>query len=244
MILAYNTQTGKLTPSVVVAVYTHNTTNKYTFNGKLSVDRNEAMLINGKWAAASAAKLGDTLFDPLLNKNVTITSINVDNLQSNQTVYDFLALPSNNFIADGYLIDKVTDTCTSFAGSTYVYTISGTAMQVFDLKPGQIILGYNINTHAITPVAVSGIYPRLTNNEIIINNGSLIVDGGEQIEINGTMQNAAVIKVGDTLYNPLTGQNVTVTSLQIKTGKMGAFTLYDVITSPGYSFIGNGYVIT
>ncbi len=244
VILSYNTKTGKLTPSVVVAVYQHNTTSQYTFNGNLSVDKNEIMFINGQWQPAGSAKLGDTLFDPLLNKSVEITSISAKTLQSGHTVYDFLAVPNNNFIADGYLIDKVTDTCSSTGGATYVYGLNGVATQISNLKPGQIILGYNINTKSVAPIAVSGIYPRPTNNEIIINNGQLIVDGGEYLEINGTMQNAANMKVGDTLYDPLTGLNVPVTALQVKTGKMGAFRLYDVITSPGYSFIGNGYVLT
>lgn len=228
----------------MVAVYTHNTTSQYIFNGNLTVDSNEVMFINGNWSKASTAKVGDYLFNPLLNKTVEITSISVSTLKSNHTVYDVLSLPSNDFIADGYLIDKETTTCNSFAGSTFVYTLSGAAIKVSDLKPGQMILGYNNNTNTIVPVSVTSVYPRPTNNEIIINNGSLIVDGGEQMEINGTMQYASSLKIGDVLYNPLTQQNVVVTALQLKTGKIGTFTLYDVITSPGYSFIGNGYVVT
>jgi hypothetical protein len=228
----------------VVAVYTHNTTSQYIFNGNLTVDSNEVMFINGNWSKASTAKVGDYLFNPLLNKTVEITSISVSTLKSNHTVYDVLSLPSNDFIADGYLIDRVTSTCNSFAGSTFVYTLSGAAIKVSDLKPGQMILGYNNNTNTIVPVSVTSVYPRPTNNEIIINNGSLIVDGGEQMEINGTMQSASSLKIGDVLYDPLTQQNVVVTALQLKTGKIGTFTLYDVITSPGYSFIGNGYVVT
>ncbi|MCL4403256.1 hypothetical protein M1310_00735 [Candidatus Marsarchaeota archaeon] len=228
----------------MVAVYTHNTTSQYIFNGNLTVDSNEVMFINGNWSKASTAKVGDYLFNPLLNKTVEITSISVSTLKSNHTVYDVLSLPSNDFIADGYLIDRVTSTCNSFAGSTFVYTLSGAAIKVSDLKPGQMILGYNNNTNTIVPVSVTSVYPRPTNNEIIINNGSLIVDGGEQMEINGTMQSASSLKIGDVLYDPLTQQNVVVTALQLKTGKIGTFTLYDVITSPGYSFIGNGYVVT
>ncbi|MGC8538630.1 MAG: hypothetical protein ACP5MK_02050, partial [Candidatus Micrarchaeia archaeon] len=104
MVLSYNLVTHKLQPSMISAVVKLTASNRYVFNGKLNVDSNEIMFINGKWQRAYQAKVGDVLFDPLTGKNITITSIQVFN--KGGTVYDFIGSPVNDYIADGYLIDK------------------------------------------------------------------------------------------------------------------------------------------
>ncbi len=101
--LSYNLKTGALEPSVITYVQSFITNNTYIFNGNLKVDSHETMLINGTWQKAYKAKVGDTLFNGLLGRNVTIYSIK--KLDVGGRVYDFLGSPVNDYIANGYVID-------------------------------------------------------------------------------------------------------------------------------------------
>jgi len=240
VILSYNPATNKLAPSVVVTVIQRKTGNQYIFNDVLPVDSGEVMLINGNWTLASNAKVGDSLFDPLTGKNVTITSITSDYGIGTQTVYDFIAAPYNNYIADGYLIDAITST-SSVSGSAAAMLANGSSESISQLTPGTVLIGYDTNTHQLMPTVLQQIYPRTTHQIIIINNGALTVDGGEGIYINGQLALASTLKVGDTLFEPIQNQSVTVTSIQVISG---TFTLYDTLTTPTENFIANGYLIT
>ena len=60
------------------------------------------MYINGKLAFASALKVGDNLYEPMQNAYVIVTSIQTIN--GTFTLYDTLTAPTDNFIANGYLI--------------------------------------------------------------------------------------------------------------------------------------------
>jgi hypothetical protein len=103
-IMSYNFKTGKLEPSVVTDVTTFISNNTYVFNGNLRVDENEVLYINGKWMRAKNAKIGDKLYNPEYG-NVTIYSIR--RIPNGGVVYDVLATPNNNYIADGYVIDRI-----------------------------------------------------------------------------------------------------------------------------------------
>jgi len=103
-IMSYNFKTGKLEPSVVTDVTTFISNNTYVFNGNLRVDENEVLYINGKWMRAKNAKIGDKLYNPEYG-NVTIYSIR--RIPNGGVVYDVLATPNNNYIADGYVIDRL-----------------------------------------------------------------------------------------------------------------------------------------
>ncbi|MCL4363081.1 hypothetical protein M1439_01370, partial [Candidatus Marsarchaeota archaeon] len=78
-------------------------------------------------------------------------------------------------------------------------------------------------------------------NEYIINNGELTIDNQEGLLINNSMGVGSDLKVGDYLYDPLTGQKITVKSLKIING---SFKLYEVLTTPTQNLLANGFVIT
>jgi hypothetical protein len=227
----------------VSGVYELTASDTYTFNNKLQVDRNEIMLINGVWARASTAKVGDSLFDPLANKSVPITSITIIN--TGGSVYDLLGSPINNYIANGYLIDKDTtiiggDSCTSVTGDSQITLANGSTANVSGLAPGTMVLGYNFVTKKLEPTMVIAQFSHNVSQEYIINN-NLKVDGNEVLIVNGSDMQASKLKVGDMLFNPLANQNITVSSIQILNG---TFKLYDVNTAPIDDYIVNGYVIT
>ena len=67
------------------------------------------------------------------------------------------------------------------------------------------------------------------------------MDNGETLYVNGHMEIAQYLKVGDHLFDPFTNSNVTVYKIEIKNG---TFHLYDVITTPGDNLVVNNYLIT
>jgi len=243
MILSYNLVTHELQPSVVSEVKAFIAGNKYIFNGKLDTDGNEILYINGKWARAYTAKVGDKLFDPLTGKNITITSIQV--LNTGGTVYDLIGSPVNDYIGDGFLIDKDStagdDSTISEVGQSLIVMADGSTEEVQNLKVGEMVLSYNLQTNKIVPAVVTSIKSLYANNEYIINN-NLIVDSSEDLIVNGTNMLAQNLKIGDKLFDPITKENITVTSIEIK--RNVSIKMYDVNTAPIDDYIVDGYLIT
>ena len=241
VIMSYNKYANALYPSIVSSVFARHTSNKYTFNNRIAVDSGEVMLIDGTWTTASHAKLGETFFDPLNNSNVRINSINItDYNNTNHTVYDFIGSPFNNYIANGYLIDLITST-TSVSGEDLAILANYTPEAIQSLKPGTVVMGYDLKTKQLVPTVITKTYVRTGTNEYIINNGELTIDNQEGLLINNSMSVGSDLKVGDYLYDPLTGQKIIVNSLKIING---SFKLYEVLTTPTQNLLANGFVIT
>jgi len=243
ILLSYNLVTHELQPSSVSEVKAFTANNKYIFNGKLDTDGTEVLYLNGKWARAYTAKVGDKLFDPLTGKNITITSIQV--LNTGGTVYDLIGSPVNDYIGNGFLIDKVSTSASgcpsSEVGQSLIVMANGSAEEVQNLKVGDMVLSYNLQTNKIVPAVVISIKSLYANNEYIINN-NLTVDSGEDLLVNGTNMLAQNLKIGDRLFNPITKENITVTSIEIK--RNVSIKMYDVNTAPIDDYIVNGYLIT
>ena len=240
-VLSYNPSTGKVLPSTVTYVFSLYANNTYIFNHRLKVDSLEVMYVNGTWIRAYQARVGDTLYSPLNNTYVKITNITV--LHSGGMVYDFLAAPTNNFIGNGYLIDRVTSAggagC-SISGIDTVQLANGSVIGVGSLTIGDVVEGYNNLTRQVVPTTVVGIEGIVVHQEYIINS-NLTVDANEVLMLNGHMQSAANITVGSELFDPQTGSNVRVDTLDVVSGN---FTVYDVNTAPTDDYIVNGYLIT
>ena len=238
VVLGYNLLTGRLEPTVITSVIKHESNNVYVFNGKLHVDANEVMFIDGRWAQASTAKVGDTLFDPITGGNVTVSSIEVYPIDHG-VVYDLVGSPVNDYIADGYLIDTLTTTG-SVSGGGQVLLANGQTEAMSAVAPGTLVMGYDASTGAMVPTVAMGLYPIATKQVIVINNGQLVVDAGEAMYINGAPAYASSLKVGDSIYSATQGTGIKVTNLIYLNG---SFTVYDTITSPTDFIIVNGYVV-
>ncbi|MEM3215653.1 MAG: hypothetical protein QXS17_01930 [Candidatus Micrarchaeaceae archaeon] len=242
IVLSYNLATHELQPSVVSAVKALTADNKYIINGKLDVDGTELLYINGKWARAYTAKIGDMLFDPITGKQIKITSIQI--LDTGGTVYDLIGTPVNDYIGNGFLIDKDTtlgDSCTSEIGASLITMANGSVVQVQNLHIGDMVLSYNLQTQKIVPSVVVSVKSLYANNEYIIN-GNLTVDSGEDLIVNGTNELAKSLKIGDKLFDPLTNNTVTVRSIEIINNI--SVKMYDVNTAPIDDSIVDGYLIT
>ncbi len=225
--------------SIATEVLSKQTYNRYLFNNQLSVDAYEIMWVNGRWERAYMAKVGDMLFDPLTGRNVTITSISVTNYTTPHTVYDIFGSPVNNFIADGFLIDLKKTKSGSISGTAQVMLWNGKTMLAQDLKPGDVVLGYNTHTDALEPTVVISTFQLIAHDEYIINNGSLIVDSGEPLFINGSWNVTKTLKVGDMLFDPLANRSVRINSITIING---TFPVYEQFSSPLDDIIANGFL--
>ncbi len=242
IIMSYNLQTHKLVPSVITHVYEFNASNRYIFNNVLAVDGGEVIYINGGWTVASAAKIGDTLYNPITDRNITITSINITQYPQYQLnkVYDFSASPINDYIAGGTLA-YLDSTTVSVSGESVATLANGNPVLVSQLTPGTVVAGYDPQTNEIVPTVIAQVLQVHSSNEYIINNGTIVVDSQEGLYVNGGLELAKYLKTGDKLYDPITQQNVTVNNIEIQNGN---FTLYDVIASPTTYIIINGYAVT
>ena len=241
MVLSYNLETHLLQPSMITYVGSLKASNTYVFNNELYVDSNELMFINGKWERAYQAKLGDKLFNALTGKNVTITSLKVL-AHSGGTVYDFIGSPVNNYIADGFLIDKDKTIGDSVLGNATITMANGSTIPVGSLRQGNMVMSYNLQTGQLVPSMVVSMHELYGNQTYLINH-NLITDGYEDMIINGTNQEVKSLKVGDTVFNPLTGQNVTVTSIIIS-NLSSPIRFYDINTAPTDDYVVNNYLVT
>ena len=243
VVLSYNLKAHEDQPSVISAVSSFNATNKYTFNNDLQVDSDEIMLINGTWQRAKYAKVGDTLFNALTMRDVTITSINISN--KGGKVYDFIGSPINDYLANGFVIDKdsscdVVTLCTSFLGNESIELANGTYISVANASVGMVVMGYNFNKHENVPTIIVSKKHVHSRGMYLINN-ILELDGGESVILtNGTNIAASALKIGDKLYLEGHG-NTTVQNIKFING---TYSTYDINTAPTDDFAINGYVIS
>ncbi|OJI07317.1 MAG: hypothetical protein BK997_03290 [Candidatus Micrarchaeum sp. ARMAN-1] len=102
-----------------------------------------------------------------------------------------------------------------------------------------VVLSYNLRTHEDQPSVISAVSSFNATNKYTFNK-NLQVDADEIMLINGTWQRAYNAKVGDTLFNAITMQDVTITSINISShgGKV-----YDFIGSPVNDYLANNFVI-
>ena len=245
-VLAYNLVTHTLEPTVITSVYVLNASDTYIFNGNLAVDGLEVMYINGQWTRAENAKVGDVLFDPINNSNVTINSIAISN--KGGTVYDFIGTPVNDYIANGYLIDLgSTVECTTVAGSisssSEVTMANGSQKPASELRVGESVLSYNPDTKEFVPstiVTIKSVHP---SNEYIIN-GVIYGDSNEIMVVNGKDTMLKDVHTGDKLFEPTLNRTVTVSSIVILNGSEvpQSYRVYDINTAPTDNYIIDGYL--
>ena len=240
-LLSYNPSTKQLAPSTVTSAFALYANNTYTFNHVLKVDSAEVMYVNGTWMNASNVRLGDTLYSPLNNSYIKVTNITIRH--HGGLVYDFIASPINNFIGNGYLIDKVTTSggagC-SISSFDTVELANDTVVGIGSLSIGDVIEGYDNSTGKVVPTTVVGVEGYNVHQEYIINS-NLTIDGNEVLMVNGRMQTASNITVGDKLFDPYTHAQVNVSTLDLVSGN---FTVYDVNTAPTDNYVANGYLVT
>ncbi len=126
---------------------------------------------------------------------------------------------------------------------TQITLATGTQISVQNLKAGDKVLSYNINTGKLVTTTVTSNNESQVTHVLDINDGQLFASGlGDQpmyVHLqNGTKKAIALgqLATGMQLYDPAMKTWVPVTSLQIING---TFSVYDLRTSGGY-YIANG----
>ena len=241
-VMSYNPVANSSQPSVISGIFKGHALNRYIFNNNLTVDSEETMLINGTWMLAGNSKVGDTAYDPLIKRNMTITSINIT--YNGGTVYDIYDQPINNFITyGGYVVDGITSSTKSgcsVVGSDVAMLANGSYVPVSKIKVGESLMSYDLKSQRAAPTVVTGIQSFNVTQLYMINN-NLTVDAAETLLVNGNFSTAANLKIGDLLFNPISGKNITVKELDIinTTSRV-----YDIDAAPIDAYVVNGYLIT
>ncbi|MEM4098378.1 MAG: Hint domain-containing protein, partial [Candidatus Micrarchaeaceae archaeon] len=148
---------------------------------------------------------------------------------------------------------KTTSTCStvgsciygtqcSVYGNANIELANGTTELASEIKPGTVILSYNMYSHTLEPSVITAVYSRVATNKYIFNN-NLSVDGTEIMFINGQWVRAYTARVGDVYYDPLLGKNITINSIQIFNNASGIGKVYDFVGSPVNDYLANGFII-
>ena len=91
------------------------------------------------------------------------------------------------------------------------------------------------------PAVITAIYVKNVTNKYTFNK-LLKVDADEIMFINGRWQRAYVAKIGDTLFDPITGQYIKITSINV-TYYSNMHHVYDFVTTPFNNYIADGFLI-
>lgn len=177
--------------------------------------------------------------------SVTDTS---NNGQHNYYIHAYDDFGRENTMSIPFTIDYYTPTrgggCV--AQNTLILMADGTTRKVQSLKVGDILEGYDYQTHNLTSVELYNITETSVNQLLVINNGLLKLTPTDQpiymrnATYTGWLINPQDLKVGDQIFSPTTGSWITITSL---TYEIGNFKVYDVRTTPFNNFIANGILL-
>ncbi|MEM0117120.1 MAG: Hint domain-containing protein [Conexivisphaerales archaeon] len=123
---------------------------------------------------------------------------------------------------------------------------NGSTVPVQKLKAGDMVKSYDILTHNMIDVKVTGNSAKIVNQIVDINNGQLFMSGLTDQPMYVQLQNGSINQIelgqltaGMKLFSAMTGTWVRVTSIQILNGN---YTVYDLRTTSG-NYIANGFVI-
>jgi subtilase family serine protease len=125
---------------------------------------------------------------------------------------------------------------------TLITMADGKTVPVQKVKPGDSIMGYDVQTGTFVTETVTSNNCTTVNEVLSINNGLLYVTPTEQpiYTDHGWVNNPQDIMIGWKIYNPTTNTWTTVQSL---TTLKGNFQVYDLQATQPNTFIGNGILL-
>lgn len=125
---------------------------------------------------------------------------------------------------------------------TQILMADGKTMSVQALKPGDEIMGYNVQTGTFVIETVTSNKRTIVNEMISINNGLLYLTPTDQpiYTDHGWIRNPQDLEVGWKIYEPMRNAWITISSLETLRGR---FQVYDVRTTAPNTFIANGILL-
>ncbi|MGC8776854.1 MAG: Hint domain-containing protein [Candidatus Micrarchaeia archaeon] len=119
---------------------------------------------------------------------------------------------------------------------------NGATKMIWQIKPGDVVLGYNPYTKEFYPNVVLATVNYPVYQLYIINN-NITTDAAELFYVYRNSSElwvaASKLKVGDMMFNPLTGEKTKIYSIKI-VDLTAPITVYDIIGAQGNSFIAEG----
>jgi hypothetical protein len=118
----------------------------------------------------------------------------------------------------------------------------GKEVPVQDVKPGDEIMGYNVQTGAFVVENVTSNNCTVVSEVLSINDGLLYVTPTDQpiYTDHGWVVNPEDLQVGWRIYDPADNSWITIRSLQTLNGH---YAVYDLRATAPNTFIGNGILL-
>ena len=129
----------------------------------------------------------------------------------------------------------------SVYGDAQILLSNASLLNASQITLGDSVMSYDLSTHTMIPAVITAIYVKNVTNKYTFNE-LLKVDADEIMFINGHWQRAYVAKVGDTLFNPITGQYIKITSINV-THYNNTHHVYDFVTTPLNNYVADGFLI-
>jgi hypothetical protein len=125
---------------------------------------------------------------------------------------------------------------------TCILMADGKEVPVQDVKPGDEIMGYDVQTGTFVAENVTSNKCTIVNEILSINDGLLCVTPTDQpiYTDHGWVVNPQDLKIGWRIYDPTSNSWITIQSLQTLKGH---FDVYDLRATEPNTFIGNGILL-
>jgi hypothetical protein len=131
------------------------------------------------------------------------------------------------------------------ASGTPILTPEG-YVPVEKLRPGDTVIGFDPKTGSLSSLTLLWANSTFGSYLVKINDGTLIVTALDQpifirnSTFTGWLRNPGALKIGDSMYNPVSNSWIPVTSLESIRSRTKVF---DVVTSGPNTFIANGILL-
>ena len=137
----------------------------------------------------------------------------------------------------------------SVEAGTLISLANGTQVRVENLRPGMLLLSYNVTTNRFTTSTITVMQTVPTDDKLVIHteDGPVLVTDNATIQklwvrqANGNTGWLSVtqLRVGDYLCRPLKQEWTMVDHLDLT---LGSYTMYDIYTTAPGNYIANGYL--
>ena len=139
----------------------------------------------------------------------------------------------------------------SVAAGTLITLADGSRIPVQNLQAGMKLLSFDMTTHQYVTTTLDKFVAVMTHNQIVIQTGTgkpLIVDQNPAQKLyvmhpgatSWVLLSVTELKVGDSLYDPMTNTWVPVTNIHYQND--GNHMMYDLYPSGPGNYIANGFL--
>ncbi|MEM3820118.1 MAG: Hint domain-containing protein [Candidatus Micrarchaeaceae archaeon] len=115
---------------------------------------------------------------------------------------------------------------------------NGKKVPIDAIKPGDIVLSYNVQTHSFFPNVITAVL-KYNVSQLYVINYNVTTDANELFYTKNGWVAASNLRVGDTVLNPITNAYIEISSIAV-VSRQGV--VYDLIGASSNNFIADGYL--